>query len=96
MLEVHKQVKARSDLKKIWKYSYKQHGEAQADKYYNQLIASIETIQNNPKIGIACDNIRKGYRCYHVKEHYFFYRVTANKIHIIRVLHEKMQVADPL
>ena len=96
MLEIHKQVKARSDLKKIWRYSYKHHGEAQADKYLDELAAGMKTIQDHQNIGISCDSIRTGYRCHGINDHYIFYQLTSSKINIIRVLHEKMKIANHL
>ena len=90
MRELYVQVKAREDLKKIWFYSYKEHGEKQADKYYDGLIVGMETIQDNPNIGVACDYIRIGCRQYQVDKHFIFYRLSRKKTHIIRVLHENM------
>ena len=88
---IHKQLKARADLKKIWLYSYKEHGEVQADKYYDDLIIGIETIGEHPNIGVACDYLRKGYRQYKINNHSIFYRLSKNKIHIVRILHESME-----
>jgi hypothetical protein len=34
--EIHQQVKAKADLIAIWQYSYKEHGEQQSDKYYDE------------------------------------------------------------
>lgn len=96
MYALHKQVKARADLKKVWQYSFEEHGEAQADKYYDELIVGMETIRDNPKIGVACDYIRKGYRQYKTNHHFIFYRLGKNKIHIVRVLHESMKAIQHL
>ena len=91
MYELHQQARAGSDLKKIWRYSYKEHGEKQADKYYDELIAGMDTIRENPEIGLPCDYIRIGYRQYKINQHFVFYRIGKNKIHIVRVLHENME-----
>ena len=91
MYVIHKQVNARSDLKKIWRYSHKKYGETQADKYYDELIIGMETIKDNPEIGFSCDYIRTGYRQYKVNQHYIFYRLSKNTIRIVRVLHESMK-----
>ncbi len=90
MLTLHKQRKAQSDLKNIWLYSYKEHGEKQADQYYDELIAGMETIKENPRIGVACDYIRDGYRQYKINNHYVFYQLSSKSIHVVRVLHENM------
>lgn len=90
MLTVHIQVLAERDIKNIWLYSFKNWGEAQADKYYDELSKAMNLIAENPHIGIACDYIRKGYRQLHVNRHMIFYRLTAKKIRIVRVLGENM------
>jgi len=90
MRKLHQQVKAREDIKKIWSYSFKEHGEVQADKYYDELIIGMIAIQSNPNIGVACDYIRLGYRQYQVNKHFIFYRLSDKKIYIVRVLHERM------
>ena len=64
MYKIHQQRKARRDLKDIWFYSYENFGVVQADKYFDELESAMETIKDNPLIGISCDYIRKGYRQY--------------------------------
>ncbi len=92
MYKLHQQIKAKKDLEEIWLYSYKQHGEQQADKYYDELVAAMGIIQGNPHIGVACNYIRSGYRQYQVNLHIVFYRLSKDIVHIIRVLHESMDV----
>ncbi len=96
MREVHLQVRAKEDIKNIWKYSFEGHGEKQADKYYGELAVGIEAIQDNPSIGVACDYIRAGYRQHQINHHCVFYRLTNQRITIIRVLHEKMKFNEHL
>jgi toxin ParE1/3/4 len=94
--EIHQQVKAKADLIAMWQYSYKEHGEQQADKYYDELTIGMDIIKANPEIGVACDYIRVGYRQYKINQHFVFYRLTKNKIHIVLVLHESMKVTKHL
>lgn len=91
MLEIHKQVRARKDLKGVWRYSLKKWGEKQADKYYDELIKGMDLIVSYPEIGVACDDIKEGYRCFQIKEHEVYYKITETRIIIIRVLHESMK-----
>ncbi len=56
----------------------------------------METIQDNPLIGVSCDYVQSGYRQFKVNEHYIFYRISKQTIHIIRVLHETMQAINHL
>ncbi|MEW8026698.1 MAG: type II toxin-antitoxin system RelE/ParE family toxin [Candidatus Thiodiazotropha sp.] len=96
MHKIHQQIKARRDLKNIWLYSYENFGIDQADKYFDDLESAMETIQDNPLIGVSCDYIRAGYRQYKVNEHYIFYHITKKTIHIVRVLHDTMQTRNHL
>lgn len=96
MFKIHQQVKARSDIKKIWKYSYDNFGVDQADKYFDELDSGMKTILENPLIGVSCDYIRSGYRQFKVNEHYIFYRISTKTIHIVRVLHDSMQASNHL
>jgi toxin ParE1/3/4 len=46
---------ARNDIKKIWRYSYKNWGEEQADTYTFSL---GQTINENPEIGSSIEHVR--------------------------------------
>lgn len=90
MRKIHIQLLAEQDIRDIWLYSFRKWGEVQADKYFDELTNAINSIPENPHIGIACDYIREGYRQLHVNHHMVFYRITAEKIIIVRVLGESM------
>ena len=90
MLEVYKQALAEDDLINIWCYSCEQWGVDQADLYLDQLNEGINGLAENPKIGMAIDHIRQGYRRYHVQHHMIYYRIRSDRIEIIRVLLESM------
>ncbi len=90
MLKIHKQGLAEKDLINIWLYSFENWGEAQADKYHDQLIEAFSTIALNPSIGTDCNDVRQDYRKYQINRHIIFYRVINDIVHIIRVLGEKM------
>ena len=81
---------ARNDIKKIWQYSLINWGNKQADFYISALAAAIQSLPTNPKIGIAIDTVREGYRLYHYKHHLIIYQLTADTIEIVRVLGENM------
>lgn len=96
MLNIHKQELAEKDLKGIWLYSFENWGETQADKYYDELDEGFKTLCHNPEIGKDRGSIRKGYRSFQINRHVVYYKVTASTIHIIRVLHESMDVEHHL
>ena len=84
--------KALEDLRSIARYTEKNWGREQRNKYLSKLDASIQLIVDEPQLGRACDEIRKGYRKHHVGRHLIFYRQTTSHIEIIRILHESMDV----
>ena len=59
MIEIHKQLRARKDLRNMWLYSFKRWGEKQADKYYDEITKGMELLADYPEIVIACDGIKK-------------------------------------
>ncbi len=84
--------KAVEDLRSIGRYTLKNWGHEQRNKYLAKLDASFHTIAREPNIGPACDNIRNGYRKYHVGRHLIFYRQTEVHIEIVRILHDRMDI----
>jgi toxin ParE1/3/4 len=84
--------KAISDLEEIWLYSVEKWSISQADRYYNLIFDEISHICKNIESGKPMDHVRKGYRASKVKSHLIFYRVPANTVEIIRILHERMDI----
>ena len=93
---IHIQALAKQALKNIWLYTFQNWGEAQADGYFDELSTAFDLIAENPELGFACDYICDGYRQFHINHHLVFYRVTASKIHIVRILHENMNYRSHL
>jgi toxin ParE1/3/4 len=83
---------ARNDIKKIWRYTYKNWGEKQADIYTHSLGLAINEMPKNPEMGSSIEHIRKGYRLYHFKHHFVIYRLTSTVIEIVRVPGETMEI----
>ena len=92
MLKIVKRPLAKSDIKKIWRYTCDKWGEQQADDYAYNLGHAIELIANNPKIGANINYIRKGYRMYRYQRHLIIYWLTPETIEIVRVLGDKMDL----
>ncbi len=85
---------ALKDLNDIWSYTYMRWSVDQADKYYNLIINEFESIVANPLSGKSIDHIKEGYRSSQVKSHLVFYRIMDNTIEIVRILHQRMDIAD--
>jgi toxin ParE1/3/4 len=90
--------KALEDVETIWLYTAETWSMEQADRYYNAIFDEIEYLAENPTSGKDCSHIRKKYRSSKVKAHLIFYRPTNKKdrIEIIRVLHEQMDIENRL
>ena len=86
--------KAMDDLKAIGRYTEKNWGRDQRNKYLSMFDACFNTIADQPGIGIACDFIRLGYRKHHSGRHLIFYRQSGEYIEIIRILHDSMDVEN--
>ena len=89
---------AEIDLENIWLYTFEEWSLEQADYYFDLLMNEIEYISINPKCGKDYNNIRKGYFRSKIKSHFIFYRINLKeeKIEVIRVLHQQMDIESHL
>jgi len=88
--------KAVSDLEEIWLYTIENWSVEQADRYYNLIFDEINFICQNYENGKSMEHVRKGYFAAKVKSHLIFYKVVSNRIEIIRILHEMMDIENRL
>lgn len=77
-------------MESVWLYSLTQWGAAQTDRYIDDLTDAFDFLAQNPKAGVACENIRQGYRRYPVIRHVVYYRVTNYGVEVVRVLHDNI------
>jgi toxin ParE1/3/4 len=89
---------ANLDLENIWLYTFENWSKDQADRYINLILDEIEYLADNPNTGQKYDRIRKGYFRSRIKSHLIFYKnyPKNNKIEIIRILHQKMDIDSRL
>ena len=90
MRKVRLRALAERDLIGIWKYTFGQWDEAQADKYLDELDKGIRSLAEKPELGVKRDYVREGYRVLFVNRHAVYYTATPTVVHIIRVLHGQM------
>lgn len=88
--------KAVADLEEIWLYTVENWSVRQADRYYNLIFEEINYICKNVNTGKSMEHVRKGYRASKVKAHFIFYRAFNDRIEIIRILHEQMDIKNRL
>jgi toxin ParE1/3/4 len=96
MYELEVQQRARSDLKRIWSYSFETWNEEQATKYLRGLNAKITILKRNPNLGRPRDGLRPGYRSLAVGRHVVYYTIGESVIRIVRVLHGRMDPGQHL
>jgi toxin ParE1/3/4 len=88
--------RAKADLRSIGRYTQRTWGREQRNRYLASVDAAFHMLAHDPQRGRACDDIRPGYRKYHVGRHLIFYRQVATGIEIIRVLHDQMDIETHL
>lgn len=82
--------RAEADLREVWLYSLKTWGEAQADRYLDELGVGLHCCGAEPERGRRRDEVRLGYWSCLIRRHVAFYTVTADVVLIQRVLHGSM------
>jgi toxin ParE1/3/4 len=82
--------RARRDIDEIWDYSVDQFGLDQADLYLRGIQRAALTVAEDPRRGLACDEIRSGYRKFSVGSHVLFFKASTTRVVIVRILHRQM------
>ncbi|MGC9386785.1 MAG: type II toxin-antitoxin system RelE/ParE family toxin [Hydrogenovibrio sp.] len=88
--------KAKEDLSHIWDYTAKQWGIEQAETYIRNIWQSIESLESNCNHSQNIDFVRSGYRKIQSGSHVIFFKHLPETITVIRILHQKMDVARHL
>lgn len=96
MRRFHLSPAAQADLDDIWTYTEGKWGADQAERYVRQIQAAITVIASDPSAGRSCNDIRPGYWRYKTGSHLLFFRRQENDVHIIRILHERMDTSRRL
>lgn len=95
MAKVILRQKAIDDLNEIWHYTLVEWSESQADKYYGMLKMACKGIGDNPDIGKQYFAISKDLLGLKSGKHIIFYQqISSNRIEIIRILHERMDLKN--
>ena len=84
------------DLNKIWEYTYKKWSKVQADRYHSLIISEIEYITENETTGKDISHIKEDYFITYVKSHMIFFKRQEGIVHVIRILHQKMDIESNL
>ena len=89
--------KAKTDLKVIATHIQRRWGKPQRMLYAKQFDDAFHLLAETPEVGSSCDFIKQGYRKFPIGSHMLFYRqVRKAEIEIVRILHQRMDVASQL
>lgn len=77
---------AEQDLDDLYCEGFTQWGEAQADRYYDGLLARFERICEHPMMYPAVDDIREGYRRSVYEKHSIYFVIADDAVEIRAVV----------
>ena len=77
---------AERDLTEIYAYTYAEFGEAQADRYFENLEDTVARLAENPRLGRDVSDLGKGYRQFIHQRHTIYYRRRRGGILVVRIL----------
>ena len=84
---------ARADLDSIWRYTSEQWNQAQADRCIDGLTLRMVLLSRNKALWIDRSDIGDGLFSVSESRHVIFFQSTGETILIVRVLHDRMDVA---
>ena len=82
--------RAERDLREIWLYTFQTWGEAQADRYLDELDAGLRECGAEPERGQCRDDVRTGVRSRLIRRHVAFFTFVDDEVRVLRVLHASM------
>lgn len=97
MAEVIFRQKAIDDLNDIWDYTFEKWSEMQAYRYYATIKQACNRIGETLDVGKKYDEINKNLLGLKSGKHIIFYQpISKDKIEIIRILNERMDLKNRL
>ncbi len=87
-------LKADVDLEEIFEHTLSEFGEDQAFKYLSEFEELFFHLVDYPEIGRSRNEIKKGLRSLPKSAHVVFYRIMANHIRIVRILHGSKDITQ--
>ena len=79
---------AREDIISILQYTYEKYGETQRLSYEQSIDNTLKMLIETPRLG----RVYGQYRVVSVEKHSVYYIVDNDILHIVRVLHQRMDV----
>jgi len=87
--------RAAADLDAIWRYTARTWSEVQAERYHDTIIDEIEKLAAGKRVGHSVE-ARKGYLKHAVGSHIIIFRRSDTGIHVIRILHQRLDAGRHL
>jgi toxin ParE1/3/4 len=84
--------RAQRDFENIELYTLHRWGPEQTATYLDEIEATFELLRDNPRIGHSRSELGSRLLSFSAGHHVVYYRIRANTIRIVRILHER---ADP-
>jgi len=84
------------DLDGIWEYTFRKWSKNQADRYHGLIISEIEYVTDYKPAGKDMSHVIEGYLVTYVKSHMIFFKRQKDIVHVIRILHQKMDIESNL
>ena len=88
--------RAEQDLSEIFDYSADQWGTDRAVAYLKLLHATMERLMRFPEFGRTADEVGPGLRIVPAGSHIVVYRLQPDVVAVIRILHQRMDLAGHL
>jgi toxin ParE1/3/4 len=78
---------AKNDLGDIYQYGLQHWGQTQAQKYLSMIKEQLWALAQQPRLGTERSDLLPGTHSLPIESHTLFYRVSASRVEIIRILH---------
>ena len=92
MLEVEILERARDDIFNIIEYGVDAYGKRATREYADKIGVRINWLRANSKLGPVHSELRGGIRSYRQGRHRIYYVANLEKLTVVRVLHQSMDV----
>jgi toxin ParE1/3/4 len=86
-LKLRLSARARQDVRAILQYTFRRWGQKQHDAYANRLDRAMQDLTEFPESGRERHDLRRGLRSRAVAEHVIVYRVRADEVFTVRIVH---------
>ena len=88
--------KARQDLIDILRYTGETWGQAQLLTYRDKINDALQAVSANPQLGHRRGDLPAAHLAYLVGSHIIVYRIAADNLGVVRILHQRMSLARHL